>query len=207
MNHRLESSHEEGDEQSDDALVRAAQADPRRFEALYDRYVDLIYRFCRRRLQNETAAEDAASTVFTKALAALPGFDVRAATFRAWLFTIAFNVVTDQQRARLRRPETPLGEADWLLADEPALDDRLLADERRRAVSAAIAQLSDDQRQVVELRLAGLNGQEISVATGRSLGAVRSAQHRALVRLRELLSDEIDDCGSPTRRAPKGERR
>jgi len=176
MTQRLEPSDPDNEELllSDDALVRAAQADVRRFEALYDRYVGLVYRFCLRRVQNESAAEDATSTVFVKALAALPNFSLRTSSFRSWLFTIAFNVVMDQQRARLRRPEEPLGETDWRAHRDPPLDDLLVADEQRRTVSAAIARLSEDQRRVVELRLAGLNGHEISVVTGRSHGAVRS---------------------------------
>jgi RNA polymerase sigma-70 factor (ECF subfamily) len=206
MNHRLEHDNG-GDANSDEQLARAAQADPRCFEALYERYVDLVYRFCRRRLNEEIAAEDATSAVFMKALAALPGFDVRANSFRSWLFTIAFNVVMDQKRARQRRPEEPLERADWLPGDDGALDERLVAAERRRAVSAAIAQLSQDQRAVIELRLAGLNGHEISLATGRSHGAVRSSQHRALIRLRELLRDEMDESGAPERSAPEGQRR
>lgn len=166
----------------DEAIALAAQADPARFEVLYDRYVDAVHKFCRTRLGDETAAEDAASLVFLKAFEALPRFDPARGSFRAWLFTIVFTVVVDQQRARLRHPEAPLDHADWRPADEATPEERLLARETQRSVSAAVASLSEEQRAVVELRPAGLSGTEISVVTGRSHGAVRSAQHRALRR-------------------------
>lgn len=186
----------------DEALVRAARADPAAFELLYDRYVDVVYKFCRRRLGDETAAEDAASTVFLKALEALPRFEPARGGFRSWLFTIAFTVVTDCQRARLRRPEAPLDQSDDHPAAEATPEERLLAHETRQSVSAAVASLSEEQRLVVELRLAGLSGAEISAATGRSHGAVRSAQHRALRRLRELLPEfEPEPRPSERRRA------
>jgi RNA polymerase sigma-70 factor (ECF subfamily) len=176
----------------DEAIARAAKADPVRFELLYDRYVESVYKFCRRRLGDETAAEDAASLVFLKAFEALPRFDPARGGFRAWLFTIAFTVVMDHQRARLRRPEATLEHADCRPADEATPEERLLARETQQSVSAAVASLSEEQRLVVELRLAGLSGAEISAVTGRSHGAVRSAQHRALRRLRELLQPELE---------------
>src|SRR5215204_246366 len=81
----------------DDALVLAAQANSADFAALYERYVDPIYRFCFRRLGNRAAAEDATSVVFERALKALPRFTT--GSFRAWLFTIARNAITDVHRA------------------------------------------------------------------------------------------------------------
>ena len=149
---------------------------------LYDRYVDAVYTFCRRRLGDETAAEDAASLVFLKAFVALPRFDPARGGFRVWLFTIAFTAVTDHRRARLRRPEAPLDRADCRPVDEATPEELLPARETQRSVSVAVASLSAEQRTVVELRLAALSGAEISVVTGRSHGAVRSAQHRALRR-------------------------
>ncbi len=82
---------------SDEALVAAAQEDFAAFAALYLRYVDLVYRFCYRRLGERTAAEDATSRIFERTLRALPRY--RAGSFRSWLFTIARNTITDLYRS------------------------------------------------------------------------------------------------------------
>lgn len=87
----------------DGDLIRAAPADPAAFAALYERSVDAIYRYCRRRVGSPADAEDAASQTFTRAFGALPGFRARPELpgdgVRAWLFTIAHNVVVSGYRA------------------------------------------------------------------------------------------------------------
>lgn len=85
-------------ELSDEQLAARAQHDPNAFAPLYQRYVRPIYAFCFQRLGTRELAEDATSQTFVKALAALPGY--RAGSFRAWLYTIAHNVVIDVHRAR-----------------------------------------------------------------------------------------------------------
>lgn len=177
----------------DDAtLVLAAQSDPRDFGLLYDRYVDPVYRYCYRRLGTVAAAEDATSATFFKALAAIPGFDSAAGSFRSWLFTIAHNVVSDQIRARQRRPERAIDDTIELVDRSPTPEELVVTGDERRRLRVAIAALPADQQRIVELRLAGLNGPEIASALGRSPGAIRTAQHRALARLRSLLEPEHD---------------
>jgi RNA polymerase sigma-70 factor (ECF subfamily) len=181
-------------------LVRLAQADPKAFAELYDRYVDPIYRYCYRRLGDVAAAEDATSTTFFKALNGLARLNPQAGSFRSWLFAIAHNVVLDQVRLRQRRPEAPID----LIAERPGTEmepaEQVVQLDERRRLRRAVAMLSDEQQQIIELRLAGLNGPEIAAALGRSAGSVRTAQHRAIQRLRSLLS--------PDREAtPRGERK
>jgi RNA polymerase sigma-70 factor (ECF subfamily) len=60
--------------------------------------------------------------------------------------------------------------------------------------------LSDEQQQIIELRLAGLNGPEIAAALGRSAGSVRTAQHRAIARLRALLGSDRDGTANGERK-------
>ena len=170
----------------DDALVRAAQRDPRAFAALYLRYVDPVYRYCDRRLGSREAAEDATSLVFARALAALPRYRVSSPSFRSWLFLIAHNVVVDAQRADHRtQPIDAIGER----ADrEPGPEEALLAAEARWTVDRLLAQTAPDQRRVLELRLAGLTTAEIAAALDRKPGAIRAIQFRAVTRLRGLLN-------------------
>jgi RNA polymerase sigma-70 factor (ECF subfamily) len=127
----------------------------------------------------------------------MPRYDAGAGSFRSWLFVIASNVVTDRYRAA--RPVQPLDLAAEFIDQDPSPEELAVAADQRRLVSAALAQLPDEQRQVVELRLAGLNGPEIAAALGRSHTAVRASQRRALIRLRTLLDvapDQVQEHGS-----------
>jgi RNA polymerase sigma-70 factor, ECF subfamily len=170
----------------DDARdVIAAKADPRAFAPLYDRYADLVYRYCYRRLGHPEAAADATGQVFAKALAGLPGYRDDASSFRSWLFAIAHNELVDVTRAR--RWMTTLDAVSGMAAADPSPEDQLLAAEAGHTIRGMLDQLTPDQRQVMELRLAGLTGPEIAASVGRSLGSVKIAQVRAFARLRAAL--------------------
>lgn len=175
------------------ALVARAKRDRRAFAPLYARYLTPVYRYCVGCLGSREAAEDATSLVFAKALAALPG--CRDDAFRAWLFAIAHNVVADARRRG--RPGVPIEAAIDLRDPAPTPEEAVLALDDDRSLAALLARLPDDQRRIVELRLAGLTGPEIARALGRSQGAVRVAQFRAYARLRSVL-DGADD---PERRS------
>ena len=171
--------------EEDARLVALAKADPRAFAPLSARYFDPIYRYCYRRLGHPEAAADAAAQVFVKALAALPGYRADAPSFRSWLFAIAHNVIADDFRTR--RPVAPMTAAAQVAVADPSPEEVVVTQEAGRAVRALLAQLPSDQRQILELRLAGLTGPEIAAALGRSLGAVKIAQVRAFARLRATL--------------------
>lgn len=171
----------------DSVLVARAQRDREAFALLYDRYLDRIYRYCYRRLGSRETAEDATSAVFTKALSALATYQERPGGFRAWIFTIAHNVVTDVYRDRARRPSEPLADDVDLVDPDPSPEDAAVAGDERRRLRALLAHLTPDQQQVIELRLAGLSGAEIGEILGRSRGAVNLAQHRAVKRLQRVV--------------------
>jgi RNA polymerase sigma factor (sigma-70 family) len=185
----VERTVEAGDRDAE--LVARARRDRQAFGALYDRYLDRIYRYCHVRLGNREAAEDATSLVFAKAMDGLPAH--RGGTFRSWLFAIAHNVVADAHRTR--RPVEPLEAAAAIVDPAPEPDEMAFLDDLGRAVRASLLRLSPDQRDVVELRLAGLTGPEIAAALGKSHAAIRIAQFRAYARLRCLLgaTKESDD--------------
>jgi RNA polymerase sigma factor (sigma-70 family) len=186
----VERTVEAGDRDAE--LVARARRDRQAFAALYDRYLDAIYRYCYVRLGNREAAEDATSLVFTKAMDGLPGF--RGGTFRSWIFAIAHNTVADAHRAV--RPVEALDVAAAIADPQPEPDELALRGDASRAVREALRRLSPDQRDVVELRLAGLTGPEIAGALGKSHAAIRITQFRAFARLRTLLEQtagENDD--------------
>ncbi len=173
--------------QNEAALIAQAQRDLRAFAPLYVTYFDAVYRYCFRCLADREAAADASQEVFVKAMAALPRY--RAEAFRPWLFAIAHNVITDSYRRRGRRPAVaPLEAAAQRSDPDSGPEEAALAAESRRSLLALLATLPVHQREVVELRLADLTGQEIAAILGCSLGSVKIAQHRAYRRLRDLMT-------------------
>jgi RNA polymerase sigma-70 factor (ECF subfamily) len=178
------------------ALVAAARRDVAAFAPLYTRYLGPVYGYCLGSLGDREAAEDATSLTFVKALAALPRFDGRA--FRPWLFAIAHNVVVDAARAR--QLHQPIGAAIDVADRSPSPEELAVAAEAGRTIQAQLPHLSPDQRAVIQLRLSGLTDQEIATVLGRSHGAIRTAQHRAVSRLRDLLG------AAPVGEVPHGRR-
>lgn len=175
---------------SDAEIAERARVDPAAFGELYLRYVDAVYWYCVRRVGDRWAAEDATGQVFVQALAAMPRFVTGHGTFRSWLFRITHNVAVDA--ARRTRPTVPLDGVETPLVDaEPTPEQALLAGEQERGLWRALGQLSEDQRAVVLLRLAGLTGAEISAALGRGRSWVDTTHFRAISRLRVLLSENV----------------
>jgi RNA polymerase sigma-70 factor, ECF subfamily len=187
--------------EEDARLVALAKTDPRAFAPLYARYFDPVYRYCYRRLGHPEAAADATAQVFAKALAALPGYREEAPSFRSWLFAIAHNVIADDLRAR--RPVAPMTAAADVAAAEPSPEEMVLSNEVGCLVRAHLAQLPPDQRQILELRLAGLTGPEIATALGRSLGAIKIAQVRAFARLRAMFDPADSAARKGASHAPR----
>jgi len=179
-------------------LVTAAQANPAAFAPLYLRYRTPVLAYCLRRLGDPRDAEDVASVVFVKAIRALPGFHDRDGSFRAWLFRIAHNEVVDLYKRRERHPETALSlETARRDGGRSPEDAALLADERLR-VHQALRSLPERERNVLELRLVGLETDEIARSLDITTQNVRTAQSRAIARLRELVTPS--DFNVPTRR-------
>jgi RNA polymerase sigma-70 factor, ECF subfamily len=175
-----------GPEPSDEDLVVLARRDPTAFAALYRRYVTSIFRYCDRALSDRALAEEVTQTVFLRALSALPS--AHGDAFRSWLFAIAHNAVVDARRAR--RPMTYLEEAIDLPDAAASPEELALEAVERNEITALLTRLPADQREPVELRLAGLSDKEIAYILGRSPGAIRTAQYRAVQQLRAWLAVE-----------------
>lgn len=176
-----------GAEPGDPQLVVAARGDVLAFASLYERYQDDLLRYCYVCLGDWDDAADATQQVFANALANLPGFVDRDDSFRGWLFTIAHHEVGARQRRRRRRPEEPLAADDETEDPAPTPEDlAVFADDHRR-LRALLAQLPAGGRRVCELRLADLTDRQIAGILGMTEGAVRTAQSRAVERLRDLM--------------------
>lgn len=166
-------------------LIEAAKADPQCFAALYERNFDRVYAFVARRSGSRGEAEDLAAEVFHQALANLGRFEWRGVPFAAWLLQIARNAVTDRwQRVARER-------------GEPAPDHRELEDgadaDRRAILGDLVGRLPHDQQRVVVARFVEQQSiREIAQALGRTEGAVKQLQFRALETLRSHMRD-IDE--------------
>jgi RNA polymerase sigma-70 factor (ECF subfamily) len=169
----------------DEVLAIQANQDRAAFGVLYDRYVQRVHAYCYRRVVSVDLAADLTGTIFTKALAAIPRYRDDAISFRSWLFAIAHNVLIDEFRGR--RPVLTLERAGHLVALEQSPEEHAVANERVRELQALLADLPPEQAQLLELRLAGLTDREIGDVLGRSPGAIRIAQFRAIRRLRNSL--------------------
>jgi RNA polymerase sigma-70 factor (ECF subfamily) len=167
----------------DEAIeVGRAKRDRQAFAPLYVRYFDKVYGYCYRRLGMADEAADATSMVFARALTALP--TCRDEAFRSWLFAIAHNVLADHYRGR--REERSLDDALEVPDRGQSPEEAAIVAEARATVTRLLGQLPDEQRHVMELRLAGLTSREIGEMLGKQPNAIDQAQFRAMTRLKLL---------------------
>jgi RNA polymerase sigma-70 factor (ECF subfamily) len=172
-------------------LVEAAQRDGARFVDLYDNYFGVVYGFVARRVRDRAETEDLAADVFRKALSSLPRFKWTGAPFGAWLIRIASNMIAD----RAKRAEREGKSAEFLFTDgltTHSLQQKSLEDSERRAqLFSLVDDLPDDQRSVIVMRFAEEKSiRDIAGELGRSEGAVKQLQFRALQNLRAKLANE-----------------
>jgi RNA polymerase sigma-70 factor (ECF subfamily) len=160
--------------------VKAAQQDTARFAELYENNFERVYAYIARRVGNREEAQDLTADVFHQALANLPRFEWRGLPFVAWLLGIAANLLSDRWHrvARLREVVT-----DDL--EQVGVEDSI---EQRAVLYQLVETLPDDQRMVIIRRFVGQKSlREIATEVGRSEGAIKQLQLRALQNLRERI--------------------
>jgi len=170
-------------------VQRAQHLDERALASIYEQFYPRVYSYALLQTGDVAMAEDIASDVMLKVLEALPRYRFRGAPLAAWIYRIAHNCVMDHHRRRKRRPEVSLDEArPPLAAHNP--ESRTDVSLQRQDLQRALQCLTAEQRQVVILRfLHGLDTRTIAQVMGRSQGAVKSLQHRALKALERLLAE------------------
>lgn len=175
-------------------VAEAAAGDEQAIAAIYRRHQPRLLRFLR--VEVGDAADDVASQTWLEVVRTLARFEGDEGGFRALLFTIARRRVHDHRRTTRRRPATPMAPDD--LAAEidpvPAIEDLVLDRLSGDGAAALIAELvGDDNAQVLLLRIVGgLTAEEVAAVVGRSVGAVRVQQHRALRKLATALEEMRD---------------
>jgi RNA polymerase sigma-70 factor (ECF subfamily) len=187
------------DEETLDRLVaEAKRGDPDAFGRIFDAYVGPLYRFIVSRVNNPSDAEDLTQLVFVKALEALPRYEARGIPFGGWLFRLARNAIIDQ--IRTRRDHLSLVTATTRETEEAGPEAMATLRDDLDRVARALTALTDDQREVIELRFfAGLSVLETAVAMGRQEGTIRGLQFRAIASLRRTLGIDLDTIETMSR--------
>ena len=172
-----------------DIVRRAQEYDEPAVEALYQKYYPKIYNYAFLQMGDAQASEDLASDVMLKMIESMHKYTFRGLPFGAWVFRIARNRLIDLHRRRRRRGEVDLsGTLSSALASPQVLAERAL---ERGQIQVALKHLTDEQRQVIVLKfIQGFDNRSIGQIMGRSEGAIKSLQHRALGALRRLLYQE-----------------
>ncbi len=174
------------DDPNERLLIEAAQKDPSRFAELYELHFERVYAYIARRVPDRASAQDLTSHVFHQALANLGKFKWRGAPFAAWLFRIGANAIADHARRATRELSNPDDSSPLRFA----AGDVIYVEEVERSARlfSLIRQLPEDQRRVIQSRFAEEKSiREIANELGRTEGAVKQLQFRALQTLRSRM--------------------
>ncbi len=156
--------------------------------ALFDHHHEPIFRFIWSRVQDQAIAEDLTGEVFTRMVISLPGYRDNGVPFRAWLYRIARNLITDHHRKVGGRQIVDIAQTNEISAEQDDPMQQVEAILTVEKVQQALERIDPTQREVVELRfLAGLSLQEAADTLDKTVAAVKSLQHRGLKALRSTL--------------------
>jgi RNA polymerase sigma-70 factor (ECF subfamily) len=180
-------------------LITAAVAgDLNAFNRLVLTYQEMAFNLAYRILNDDDAAADATQTAFISAYKNLRSY--RGGSFRAWVMRMVTNTCYDELRRRHRRPTVPLEPLNfeddeevespaWLADESPSPEDQMESRELEKAISHCIQGLPEEFRAVVVMvDVQGMDYAEVSAATGKPLGTIKSRLARARLRLRDCLS-------------------
>jgi RNA polymerase sigma-70 factor (ECF subfamily) len=182
------------DEQIASLLPKCKQGDANALEALYELFADRIFRYLVARSGEPELAAELANEVFVRVMGSLGRFtlnqDRPAASFSAWIYRISANLLADHYRRGRRLAIVPAEEREMGQAHVPGPQGGAEQAEALRALATAMGRLSEEQRLVIVGRFGeGMSSAEMAAWLGKSEGAVKALQHRALHALGRLLDD------------------
>ncbi len=170
----------------DAALVkRARKLDDEAWRIIFERHYPRLYSYIYYRVGDASVAEDLCGELFEKAVKNIHRFKSRDGGLAGWLTRIAQNLTYDYYRRRKARPSDPLElNESWLSGgDDP--DRSLLNRESTDYLRRALQKLTPEQRDVILLRfIAQMRTSEVASIMGKTPGAIKALQHRALAALR-----------------------
>jgi len=174
------------------ALVKkAVNGDVEAFGDIYSIYLDRIYRYIFYQVHNKVTAEDLTEEVFIKAWSGIARYKWKGLPFSAWLYRIAHNHVVDYFRTS--RQHQSLDEA--FLEDGNRTEEMVEKKQILQTLTQALSALPVQQRHIITLKfIDGFDNRKIERITGKSQGAIRVMQMRALALLRHKLTDGMGQC-------------
>lgn len=175
------------------ALVDLAkEGDAEAFGQLYDHYVTGVFRFIYYRVGSQQLAEDLTSETFVRGLRAIQRFNWQGKDFGAWLTTIARNLVADHfksSRSRLEIVSETIPEGKTHAASP---EQEVLALISNEILFEAVNALPNEQRDCILMRfIQGLSIAQTAAALGRSEGAIKQLQLRAVRSLAKSVPGDI----------------
>ena len=167
-------------------LARSKKIDAQQLAALHDKLYPVVYRYVRYRLDDPQVCEDISSEVFLNLIDALTRRDHTIKNIRAWLLGTASNLINDYLRIAYKRPIENLDEQE--IPDDRSPEDAAELKSQHQMVRAAMQHLTPEQQHVLALRFADERSiEETAKLMGKTIGAVKTMQFRALTALKELL--------------------
>lgn len=172
---------------SEETLIqRAQQGKADAVAELYHLHAGEIFRYCLFRVGDQATAEDLTEEVFLNMVEALPRYVNQGAPFAAWLYRIAHHRVVDYHRRMVHRQTEALPENLMDGASDP--EDQAIHQAEIRRLKNALARLDDEQQTVLQLRFVeGYSLEETARLLGKTVGAIKARQHRALRQLAQTL--------------------
>lgn len=175
-------------QEEEQLIQKARRGDQESFGALYDAYFPKIYRFIFLKVSSKTDAEDLSHQVFLNAWRNIGGYRSRGFPFSSWLYRIAHNAVIDFYRMRRDHIAIELVHQERF-AESTTTETELDQTTDLLAVQEALGTLKSEEQSLLIMKFVDeLSNKEIAEALGKTEGAVRVMQHRALKQLRQKLS-------------------
>ena len=160
-----------------------------RLASIYEECYGKITNYAYAKIGNRFEAQDIAGEVFLRALKSLESYKEQGTPMQVWLFKIARNLIIDYYRKAAKSKTVPIDNVK--IADNSNPADEIEKRDNFARVSKVMEQLTDGQREVLELRfLSELTSKEVGIIIGKSDGAVREMQRVAIEKLRHLLGVE-----------------
>lgn len=173
--------------------------DPQALAALFEAYASRVLLYMQYRCDDLPTAQDLAGQVFEQIVKSLPDYDPQRAPAAAWVFSIARHVAAGWLRRQYLRKFLSWDDFFRHPSPGPGPEQTAIESEERRALRAALRELSGRERDLIALRFSsGLTNRQIAALTGLSESNVAVVLYRALRKLRErlALSEDIR-CASP----------
>ncbi len=173
-----------------EVLLHAKAGKDEALTLLYNHYFEKIYRFIFYRVGHKEVAEDLTEEVFVKSFRNIKNLEQTGA-FEGWLYQIARNQVIDYYRSK--KTLVPLEEVENTLEYETNIIDVVNLKTEQKLLVKVLKDLTPEQQMVIKLKfIEDLDNEAISHIMNKNEGAIRVIQHRAIAKLKELISSLIN---------------